>query len=297
MATEGLQYPTKNDVLCGRGGKINEHPGNVRFRAIVEQYKEQYNLASNKNNKANISRDVVGQIYDVGGRFLKKDAMTGLWFEEDLDHALKKTSQALREGAPKIRARAVREGKLTLTAPLTKKKSKKCKSKTSSSRTYQRQTSAMILPSLFASSGISSFDGDALELYNADLDNLNFFNDVNVNKDDLDHFNFVEHTNTPKNNNIKIANDMDPLFVTPSSTPPLHQEEKQQQVRDDFNDIRSQSHRACKFRRLNSLATSDLAADDSYLNEVATDPFDVSVHGMSSSSDEFLFATTNMVEL
>lgn len=292
MSSEGLQYPTKHDVLCGRGGKINEHPGNVRFRAIVEEYKEQYNLASNKNNKANISRDVVGQIFDCGGRFLKKDAMTGRWFEEDLDHALKKTSQALREGAPKIRARAVREGKLTAPAS---KKSKKSSTSTLSRNTYQRQTSAMILPSMFASSGISSFDGDALELYNADLDNFNFFNDA-ANKDDLDQFNFVEHTNTPKN--IKIANDagnnfvrdMDPLFVTPSSTPPLHQEE---QVRDDFNDVRS--HRACKFRRLNSLATSDLAADDSYLNEVATDPFDVSVHGMSS--DELLFATTNMVEL
>mmetsp|Transcript_3897 Transcript_3897/g.5951 ORF Transcript_3897/g.5951 Transcript_3897/m.5951 type:complete len:295 (-) Transcript_3897:163-1047(-) len=294
MATEGLQYPSKHDVLCGRGGKINEHPGNVRFRAIVEQYKEQYNLASNKNNKANISRDVVGQIYDVGGRFLKKDAMTNLWFEEDLDHALKKTSQALREGAPKIRARAVREGKLT--APVSKKAKKLKSSSTVSTRTYQRKTSAMILPSMFACSGVSSFDGDALELYNADLDNLNFFNDGN-NKDDLDHFNFVEHANMPKK--IKTANDdgsnffrgVDPLFVTPSSTPPLHQEDEQ--VRDDFDDIRS--HRASNFRRMNSLATSDLAADDSYLNEVATDPFDVSLHGMSS--DEFLSVTTKMVEL
>lgn len=282
---EGLQYPSKYDVLCGRGGKINEHAGNCTFRATVEQYKERYNLESNKVSKASISRDIVGQINAKGGRFLKKDAVTGLWFEADLDHSLKKTSQALREGAPKIRARAVREGKMKANPASASSSKKKATITTPNSmtRTFQRQNSAVILPSLYEFPGVSSFDYDALGLYNANADMDNFFNDTGKDEDNFKN-DFVYSPNIKTNANDDgddLFHEIDPLFVTPSSTPPLQNDE----MRDDYH----QFHRKAKFRRMNSLATSDLASDDSYMNEVALDPF-----GSMNSDD---FAAVKMVEL
>jgi len=104
-----VQYPSENDVLSGRGGKINDHYGNRQFRAIVKEFKERYNLTDKKNSKASIAREVVGQITALGGRFLRKDPASGYWIDEDESNAMKKTSQALRENAPKIRARVLRE--------------------------------------------------------------------------------------------------------------------------------------------------------------------------------------------
>lgn len=104
-----VSHPSINDVLSGRGGKINDHYGNRQFRAIVHEFKERYNLTDKKNSKASIAREVVSQITALGGRFLRLDPVSGYWIDEIESNALKKTSQALRENAPKIRARALRE--------------------------------------------------------------------------------------------------------------------------------------------------------------------------------------------
>merc|ERR1711924_206236 len=34
--------PNRNDVLCGRGGLISSHDGNVQFRKIVNSRKKEY---------------------------------------------------------------------------------------------------------------------------------------------------------------------------------------------------------------------------------------------------------------
>jgi len=89
------------DVLCGRGGATNNHPGNQRFRAIVAEHMPEY-LQAKKKQKAWIARTVVRTIQQDGGRFLKrdKDPLTGreVWTEVADKKATEKTSQALREG-------------------------------------------------------------------------------------------------------------------------------------------------------------------------------------------------------
>lgn len=107
--TYRVRHPGPNDVLCGRGGSINNHPGNKAFRAIVSELKNTYNLTINKQEKAVISQSIVDRIHDLepAGRFLAKDeASSGgnWWVEVDNNKAMSKTSQALREGAPTIRA-------------------------------------------------------------------------------------------------------------------------------------------------------------------------------------------------
>ena len=63
-----------NDVLSGRGGRINNHPGNVAFRSIVEDYKHEYlDPRTRKLEKAHVAARLVQQIRSCGGRFLKED--------------------------------------------------------------------------------------------------------------------------------------------------------------------------------------------------------------------------------
>lgn len=108
-----IEIPHKNDVLFGRGGGINSHPGNRNYRSIVHHYKRDYNLAGNKQLKADISNTVIDKILALKppGRFLAKSKKNAkCWERVTPAEAMKKTSQALREGAPDIRARAIREG-------------------------------------------------------------------------------------------------------------------------------------------------------------------------------------------
>lgn len=86
-----------NDVLCGRGGATNNHPGNKRFRAIVAHHMPEY-LAARKKEKSIIAQRIVDHIKRQGGRFLKRSDGNNTWIEVSDKKATEKTSQALREG-------------------------------------------------------------------------------------------------------------------------------------------------------------------------------------------------------
>lgn len=100
-----VHEPNINDVLCGRGGRINAHSGNVQFRDMVcERKKEYLDKNTKKLEKAHIAADVVHTIRNMepGGRFLKEDS-GGLWYDIGDAKAIKKVGQALREDAPEVR--------------------------------------------------------------------------------------------------------------------------------------------------------------------------------------------------
>ena len=90
--------------LCGRGGSINSHPGNITFREWVYKRKTQYNLANSKRDKTAVVNDVLSLVRGLNppGRFLQKH--NSGWIEIDDAKAMAKISQALREGAPAMRA-------------------------------------------------------------------------------------------------------------------------------------------------------------------------------------------------
>ena len=103
-----IRTPQPHDVLCGRGGGINSHVGNRVFRDWVAERRLDYNLASTKADKARVAKEVMNKVtmHDPPGRFLQRDT-TGIgswWIEVSEEKAMAKTSQALREGAPTIRA-------------------------------------------------------------------------------------------------------------------------------------------------------------------------------------------------
>ncbi len=98
--------PNENDVLCGRGGRINSHSGNIKFRDVINARKKEYLAPTTKKlEKAHIAAAIVYDIrgMDPPGRFLKEERDTGLWYDIGDAKAIKKTGQALREDAPDIR--------------------------------------------------------------------------------------------------------------------------------------------------------------------------------------------------
>lgn len=94
-----------SDVLCGRGGETNHHPGNVQYRLLVKAFQPLY-VAAKRRDKPLIAQCIVYSVRQVGGRFLKR-ANDKEWKDVGNTKAREKTSQALREGAPELRGDAV----------------------------------------------------------------------------------------------------------------------------------------------------------------------------------------------
>jgi len=116
QSLKSIKLPNLNDVLCGRGGGTNIHPGNERFRFLVNSKKRPY-LKSKKRDKPEIAREIVSTIRNLtpSGRFLQKNEVSGDWDDIGDLNAQKKTSQALREGAPDIRNNIKQELEYTKT--------------------------------------------------------------------------------------------------------------------------------------------------------------------------------------
>ena len=100
--TEVISSVKEDDVLCGRGGETNHHPGNIRYRGLVKKYQLLY-LKAKRRDKPKIARLIVDTIRRRYGRFLKKDSASNTWRDVGNNKAREKTSQALREGAPELR--------------------------------------------------------------------------------------------------------------------------------------------------------------------------------------------------
>lgn len=97
--------PTDQDVLLGRGGRANNHPGNKKYLEIKDTIQERY-MAADKNQKTNIAQELVDIVNkEWKGKFLKLDPLTNQWYEVDNLTARKKCSQTLREiNTPEVRA-------------------------------------------------------------------------------------------------------------------------------------------------------------------------------------------------
>ena len=111
----GITVVTENDIICGRGGVSLKHPGNLAYRKIVGINKGIYATCL-KAEKLKISKSIVAAIREIDGRFLEReDGQTSASLDERDENgnpvtwrdigdkkAIEKTSQALREGQPKL---------------------------------------------------------------------------------------------------------------------------------------------------------------------------------------------------
>lgn len=100
-----ITEPTDKDVISGRGHGANRHGGNQNYRNLVKKYKVQYIKAITDLDKHQISMQVVNEIHEDGGRFLKRvyGHECVQWEVMDMNEIKKKVSQALRENASDLR--------------------------------------------------------------------------------------------------------------------------------------------------------------------------------------------------
>jgi hypothetical protein len=98
-STSPIEEVTDNDVLCGRGGHANKHPGNHLFRRVVNENKDLYQsyCGQRETHKHVLAISIVDAVGLRGGRFLRRDDKFGKWVTISRKDAFSKTSQALRE--------------------------------------------------------------------------------------------------------------------------------------------------------------------------------------------------------
>jgi hypothetical protein len=90
--------------LTNATGGTNHHPGNKRYRKMVEDKKIEY-VNCKRLDKPLVALSIIKiwRTQKPPGRFLKMDDKSGLWNDVGDKKAREKTSQALREKAPEIR--------------------------------------------------------------------------------------------------------------------------------------------------------------------------------------------------
>jgi hypothetical protein len=89
-----IYNPGPNDILLGRGKPIQERPGNVRFRDMLDKHLDKYEHGG-KGAKVKVGAYIVHIVKEEGGRFLK-ELKDGGWVEIDEAAARKKVSHAFR---------------------------------------------------------------------------------------------------------------------------------------------------------------------------------------------------------
>ena len=100
--------PLPNDVLSGRGAGVNNHPGNIKYRNLVQSQKLAY-INADPRTKKSIIHTIANTIVEPpqSGRFLKCNSASGLWECISMDLAKVKIGQALREDAPKLKKMSI----------------------------------------------------------------------------------------------------------------------------------------------------------------------------------------------
>lgn len=100
---------TDSDILFGRGGRSNHHPGNKIYRDIVTE-KQLYYRSCDKNEKTKVAQAIVDMIHENHrGRFLELDKAACRWYIVPNIVARRKVGQALRENNTEEARAAKRE--------------------------------------------------------------------------------------------------------------------------------------------------------------------------------------------
>jgi hypothetical protein len=89
-----VDIPLHSDVLLGRGKPIQQHAGNLRLQAIVDEYVLEYHKLKSKHDKTALAQRVVRMVKTASARFLSKD--NGIWMEVPDEVAREKVSGLFR---------------------------------------------------------------------------------------------------------------------------------------------------------------------------------------------------------
>jgi hypothetical protein len=104
QASDRIDFPSKRDVLLGRGKPYQAYSGNVMLAQLVDSRRDEYNRAS-RFEKTCISMDMVKAVKECNGRFLQRDESSGGWVKVEDCAAREKISFVFRFKARKTRLR------------------------------------------------------------------------------------------------------------------------------------------------------------------------------------------------
>lgn len=94
-------FPRENDVICGRGKHVFNHPGNIHFMILIKDYQNHYGDCP-KSLKSAFANSIYARIRELNppGRFLKlssRNKEENEWEEMDEKAAIMKIRQAMRD--------------------------------------------------------------------------------------------------------------------------------------------------------------------------------------------------------
>jgi hypothetical protein len=96
---EGIDLPSHNDVLLGRGKPYQDHPGNVRMRYLVDMHLCDYKSSKVLGQKTLLAAKVIASIKQDSCRFLKRNA-AGWWLEVPEEGAVVKVLKTFKTALP-----------------------------------------------------------------------------------------------------------------------------------------------------------------------------------------------------
>jgi len=73
-----IECPARNDVLYERTKPCSSHPGNIRFKCLIEERKDEHALLT-QTEKRDFAWSIVEEIERRNGRFLAWDRQNGYW--------------------------------------------------------------------------------------------------------------------------------------------------------------------------------------------------------------------------
>ena len=153
----GVDVPSKFDILCGQSRICASHTGNRRFQVVLDVYAPRYDVATSKQEKMTLTKEIVACIHTSGGRFLKyKD---GLWEEISDVTARDKVSHALRTKVASWK-RQQQEKASTKSSPCASIKAKKPSHRRSGSVQRSRRSSGSSVATNASDIVTTSFDGN-----------------------------------------------------------------------------------------------------------------------------------------
>jgi hypothetical protein len=103
------------DVLCGRDKYSHIHPGNSRYRRIIEGHRAAYQSAPSRDHKTQITIRIVNMVCGYGGRFLKLEGSS--WVDVGENYAREKVSHALRSAKDPLRQKNKKPRKVVTHTP------------------------------------------------------------------------------------------------------------------------------------------------------------------------------------
>lgn len=93
------------DVLSGSDKRFDKHPGNMRYKQILNKMRPGYTSTESKTAKKKMVGDIDEFIQSYGGRFLRIDESNGRFRLLRKAESRNKISRSLRENAPQQESR------------------------------------------------------------------------------------------------------------------------------------------------------------------------------------------------